>query len=157
MTHPSTMREALIIEALAEAASLIREVEALQPAMVESGQVIVAAHAQLAEQLAAFEAQIIALTEKAKVQLVKHVLTRTEAAARQAVEEQMRAMTKTGMQLFDSRVDPRIQQLARVITHQIDRLGNARECWWTHAATALAASVASSATTLAIVTHFWNC
>lgn len=157
MTDPTTAREALVAAIAGDLAQLLDRAEALHPAMVENSQSVVAAHTQLAERLDAFEAQIIALTEKAKVQLVKHVITRTDAAARQAVEEQTRVITKAATQLFDTRVDPRIQQLARVITHQVDRLGNPRERWWTHAATALAASAASSVTTFAIVTHLWHC
>lgn len=151
MTDPITAREALVAAIAGDLAQLLDRAEALQPAMVENSQSVVAAHTQLAEQLAAFEAQIIALTEKAKVQLVKHVITRTDAAARQAVEEQTRAMTKAATQLFDTRVDPRIQQLAKVVAYQVDRIGRPWGRWWTHAATALASCVA----TLAVVEHLW--
>ena len=64
MTHPNTTREVLIVEALGEAAKLIRQVEALAPALDESRQALADAHSGLAGQLAAFEAHVLALTEK---------------------------------------------------------------------------------------------
>ena len=155
MTHLNTTREALIVEALGEAARLIRQVEALAQALDESRQALAQAHSGLAGQLAAFEAQVLALTERAKVQTVSHLLARTDEATRHSMNAQVQAMTKAAMQLFDSRVDPRIQQLARVITHHVDRLGHPWERWVTHAVTALVSSAASTATTLAIVEHLW--
>ncbi len=151
MTHPSTTQEALIVEALGEAARLIRQVEALAPALDESCQTLAKAQSALAGQLATFEAQVLALSEKAKVQTVKHVLARTDEAARLSVDSQAQAMANAAKQLFDSWVDPRLQQLARVVAHQVDRLDHPWERWLTHAATALA----SSAATLAIVENLW--
>ena len=57
MNQPSTTREALIVEALGEAERLIRQVEALAPALDQSRQALADAHSGLAGQLAAFEAQ----------------------------------------------------------------------------------------------------
>ena len=151
MTPPSTTREALIIEALGEAAKLIRQVEELAPALDESRQALEQAQSGLVGQLAAFEVQILALSERAKVQTVSHVLARTEHATRIGIENQAQAMAKAASKLFDSRVDPRIQQLARVITHQVDHLSHPWERWLVHAATALASCVA----TLAVVSHIW--
>ena len=122
MSHPSTTREALIVEALGETASLMRQVEALLPALEESRLTLAEAHSGLASQLVAFEAQVLALAEKAKVETVKHILTRTDEAARHAVDTQAQAMAQAAKQLFVSVVDPRLQQLARVIAHQVDRV-----------------------------------
>lgn len=62
--NPSTPREVLIVEALGEAAKLIRQVEALAPALDQSRQALADAHSGLSGQLAAFETQVLALTEK---------------------------------------------------------------------------------------------
>ncbi len=146
MNNPSTTREALILEALGEAARLIRQVEALAPALDESCQTLAEARGGLAGQLATFQAQILALTEKAKVQAVRHILASTD----DAVEAQAQAMAMAANRLFDSRVDPRIQQLVSVIARQVERLDHPWELWLTHAATALVSCVA----TLAITVHF---
>lgn len=92
MTHPSTTREALIGEALDDAARLLRQVEALAPALDPSRQAPADAHGGPAGQLAALEAQVTALPERAKVRAVKHVLARTDEAARRPVELHVQGM-----------------------------------------------------------------
>lgn len=104
MNHPGSAREVLIAEALGGLARLLERAEALQPAMLESRQALVEAHAQLADQLNAFENHIGALTEKAKVQAVKHILARTDEAARQSVQAQTRAMTEAARAIFKEEI-----------------------------------------------------
>ena len=157
MNDPISAREALIIEAIGDVTNLVESVERLFREVQEMSRDFEQANTGLRDALARFQTQVIALSENAKVQTVKHMLMRTDEVSRSGIDAQTKAMTNAATQLFDSRVDPRIQQLARVITHQVDRLGNPRERWWTHAATALSASAASSAATLAIVTHLWHC
>ena len=145
MTHPSTTREALIVEALGEAEKLIRQVEALAPALDQSRQALADAHSGLAGQLAAFEAQVVALTEKAKVQAVKHILARTDEAARRSIELQSRAMADAARVAFGADLGAAMQRLQTL--HQ--RPGRRWEQWLTHAA---AAATASAATwTLAVI------
>ena len=145
MTHPSTTREALIVEALGEAEKLIRQVEALAPALDQSRQALADAHSGLAGQLAAFEAQVLALTEKAKVQAVKHILARTDEAARRSIELQSRAMADAARVAFGAELGAAMQRLQSL--HE--RPGRRWEQWLTHAA---AAATASAATwTLAVI------
>lgn len=145
MTHPSTTREALIVEALGEAEKLIRQVEALAPALDQSRQALADAHSGLAGQLATFEAQVLALTEKAKVQAVKHILARTDEAARRSIELQSRAMADAARVAFGADLGAAMQRLQSL--HE--RPGRRWEQWLTHAA---AAATASAATwTLAVI------
>lgn len=145
MTHPSTTREALIVEALGEAEKLIRQVEALAPALDQSRQALADAHSGLAGQLAAFEAQVLVLTEKAKVQAVKHILARTDEAARRSIELQSRAMADAARVAFGADLGAAMQRLQSL--HE--RPGRRWEQWLTHAA---AAATASAATwTLAVI------
>ena len=145
MTHPSTTREALIVEALGEAEKLIRQVEALAPALDQSRQALADAHSGLAGQLAAFEAQVVALTEKAKVQAVKHILARTDEAARRSIELQSRAMADAARVAIGADLGAAMQRLQSL--HE--RPGRRWEQWLTHAA---AAATASAATwTLAVI------
>ena len=148
MTHPSTTREVLIVEALGDAAKLIRQVEALAPALDRSRQALADAHSGLSGQLAEFETQVLALTEKAKVVAVKHVLTRTEEAARQSADLQSRAMADAARVAFGADLGATLQRLQSLHA----RPGPRWEPWLTHAA---AAATASAATwTLAIT--LWN-
>lgn len=143
MTHPSTTREALIVEALGEAAKLIRQVEALAPALDESRQALADAHSGLAGQLARFEAQVAALTEKAKVQAVKHILARTDEAARQAIESQGRAMADAARVAFGAELGATLQRLQSSLQRLVERPGTSWEQWLTHAAAAVTASAAT--------------
>jgi hypothetical protein len=147
MTPPTTTREVLIVEALAEAAKLIRQVQALAPALDQSRQALADAHSGLAGQLAAFEAQVIALTEKAKVQAVKHILARTDEAARRSIDLQSRAMADAARVAFGADLGATLQRLQSL--HE--RSGPRWEQWLTHAA----AAVTASAVTWALAVMPW--
>lgn len=139
MTQPSTTREALIVEALDEAAKLIRQVEALAPALDESRQALADAHSALAVQLAAFEREVAGLTEKAKVQAVKHILARSDEAVKRSIELQSRAMADAARVAFGSDLGAALQRLQSL--HE--RPGRRWEPWLTHAAAAATASAAT--------------
>jgi hypothetical protein len=146
---PGSVREALIAEAIGDLGRLIDQAQALQPAMAESRQTLVDAHAMLADQLAAFEAQVAALTEKAKVQAVKHILARTDETARRSVETQGRAMADAARVAFGAELGATLQRLQSSIQPLVERPGRRWEQWLTHAA---AAATASAVTwTLAVI------
>jgi hypothetical protein len=152
MTQPSTTREALIVEALGEAAKLIQQVEALVPALDESSQTITDAHRGLADQLARFEAQVLALTEKAKVEAVKHILARTDEAARRAVELQGRAMADAARVAFGAEFGATLQRLQSALRTLNERPRGRWQRWLGHATSAATASLA----TLALAAHLWR-
>ena len=139
MTHPNTTREVLIVEALGEAAKLIRQVEALAPALDRSRQALADAHSGLSGQLAEFETQVLALTEKAKVVALKHVLMRTQEAARQSADLQSRAMADAARVAFGADLGATLQRLQSLHA----RPGPRWEPWLTHAAAAATASAAT--------------
>ena len=140
MTHPSTTREALIVEAIGEAAKLIRKVEALAPALDLSRQALADAHSGLEGQLAAFEVQVAALTEKAKVQAVQHIVARTDEAARRSAEKQAQAMADAARVAFGAELGATLQRLQSSIEPRAERSRRRCEPWLTHAAAAATAS-----------------
>jgi len=144
MTYPNTTREVLIVEALGEAAKLIRQVEALAPALDQSRQALADAHSGLAGHLAAFETQVLALAENAKVQVVKHILARTDEAAHRSIDVQSRAMADAARVAFGADLGATLQRLQSL--HE--RPGRRWEQWLTHAA---AAATASAATWMAVM------
>jgi hypothetical protein len=148
---PGSVREALIAEAIGDLARLLDRVEALAPAMIESNEALIAARTQLAVQLTAFESHVAALTEKAKVQAVKHILARTDEAARRSVDAQTRAMADAAQALFKAEIEPALQRLAMPLQRLVRKVGPPWELWLTHAATAAVASVA----TWALAAHLW--
>lgn len=152
MTHPSSTREALLAEALGEAAKLIRQVEALAPALDQSRQALADAHSGLAGQLAAFEAHVATLTEKAKVQAVKHIVARTDEAARRSVEIQGRAMADAARVAFGAEVGATLQRLQSSLQPLLKQPGRRWEQWLTHAA----AAATASAVTWTVTVMLWT-
>jgi hypothetical protein len=137
MTNPSTMREALVADAIGEAAKLMRQVEALAPALDQSRQALADAHSGLAGQLAAFEAQVAALTERAKVQAVQHILARTDEAAKRSADMQARAMADAARVAFGAELGASLQRLKTMAEAPVRWQW---EAWLTHAAAAATAS-----------------
>jgi hypothetical protein len=149
VNDPVTAREALIIEAIGDAANLIESMERLTPELQEIGREIDRAGAGLRESLVRFEAQVLALTEKAKVQAVKHILARTDEAARRSIELQGRAMADAARVAFGAEIGASMQGLQSALQPLHERPERRWERWLTHAA---AAATASAATwTLAVV------
>jgi hypothetical protein len=140
MKQPNTVREALIAEALGDAATLIRQVEALAPRLDESRQALADAHTGLADQLAAFEVQVTALCEKAKVQVVKHILARTEEGARRSAEVHSRAIADAARVAFGAELGATMQRLQSALQPLLERPDRRWEGWLTHTAAAATGS-----------------
>lgn len=140
MSHPGSVREALIAEALGDLAKLLDRAEALQAAMLDSGRALTDARTELAEQLAAFESHLTALTEKAKVQAVRHILARTDEAARRSVEAQRQAMADAAQALFRLEIEPALRRLAAPLGQWLERVQQPRHPWAACVATAVSAS-----------------
>ena len=140
----------MIVEALGEAAKLIRQVEALAPVLDASRQAIADAHAQLSDQLTAFEAQVTALTEKAKVQAVKHILARTDEAARRSIGQHGQAMADAARVAFGAELGATLQSLQSAM-QPLQRPRRRWEWWLTHAA----AAATASAVTWTLAVFLW--
>ena len=146
MSDPVTAREALLIEAIGEVSNLIDSVDRLTPELQEMRCQIDRASTGLRESLAAFEGQVLALTEKSKVVAVKHILARTEEAARQSAEMHSRAMADAARVAFGAEVGAALQRLKSL--HE--RPERRWERWLTHAAAAATASAGTLMLTLTL-------
>jgi hypothetical protein len=144
MKPPNTTREALIVEALGDAARLIRQVEALAPVLDRSRQALADAHSGLAGQLTAFEAQVLALTERSKVVAVKHILAHTNQAARQAAETaadlQSRLLADAARGAFNGEIGNTLLRLQTALQRLTERPHSRWAPWLTHAAAAAVGS-----------------
>ncbi len=140
---PSTAREALIVEVIGDVAGLLDRVEALMPALDTSRQAASDAAAQLAAGLEALEGRMAAVTETARTQVVKHIVRRTEEAARRAQEIQSGAIAEAAREVFRGEVERSLQHLATAVQAASLRTPPAWEAWLTHAATAVMASAAT--------------
>lgn len=142
------VREALIIEAIGEAANLIESVQRLTPELQALTDDIDRANKGLHSSLAGFEAQVLALTEKAKVQAVKHILSRTDEAARRSIELQGRAMADAARVAFGAEVGATMSRLQTALQPLIERSQQRWVTWATHGAAAAAGSAVTSALAL---------
>jgi hypothetical protein len=143
MKPSTTAREALIVEALGEAATLIRQVEALAPRLDESRQALADAHCGLAEHLRTFEAQVLAMPENVKVVAAKRLLAITDEAARKSIDLQSRAMAEAARMAFNTELGPTLQRVQSVLRQLIERPSRHWEQWLTHLAAAAMAAAAT--------------
>lgn len=79
------------------------------------------------------------MAENAKVQAVKHILARTDEAARRSIELQSRAMADAARVAFGADLGASLQRLQSLQ----ERRGRRWEQWLTHAAAAATASAAT--------------
>jgi hypothetical protein len=105
----------------------------------------------LAGQLAAFEAQIVALTDKAKVQAVKHIVTRTEEATRRSIELQRQAMVEAARVALGTELRAALQQIRASLQPPAKR----PEPWWEPWLTYAAAAATGSALTWTVAMMLW--
>lgn len=140
MSHPSTAREALIVEAIGEVAALMDRVEALAPALDASRLALTNACAELAGQVTAFENRIAGITENAKVQAIRYIARRTDEMARSSLDTQTRAMEEAARTLFRSELGPALQRFIVPLQLLAERGARPFERWLMHAVTAVATS-----------------
>ena len=140
MNDPVAAREALMIEAIGEAASLIESVGELTPVLQEIGREIAQADASLRDNLAAFESRMAAITENAKTRTVQHLAARADEATRRSIDLQGRAMADAARVAFGAELGATMQRLQSALQPLIDRPERRWERWLTHAAAAATAS-----------------
>lgn len=140
MNGPGSAREALIAEVVGDLARMLDRAEALERSMAQSRQALADAHGRLGGQLAAFEAQVTGLTERAKVQAVKHILARTDEAARRSIDQQSRAMADAARVVFGAELGATMQRLQSNMPPRLERTTRHLERLLTHSAAAAAAS-----------------
>ena len=148
MNRPTTAREALIAEALGDVAHLVDRVEALALAMDEACRALDQASAGLARQSEVFERRMSALAENAQTQAVRHIARRTDALTRESMDTQSRAMADAARALFAAEIHPALQHLALPLRQMVARLDRPWLTWLSHAATAVVASLLTSAVIL---------
>jgi hypothetical protein len=143
MNGPTTAREALIVEALGEAAQLIRQVEALAPVLAQMCQALLQADTHLRDTLAGFESRMAAIAENAKSRTVQHLAAQADEATRRSIEQHSRAMADAARVAFGTELGATVQRLQSTLQPLIERTERRWEGWLTHAAAAAAASAAT--------------
>ena len=143
MSGPSTAREALIAEAIGEAATLIRQVEALAPMLAETCRGLQQADRQLNDALTAFDGRLTAITDSAKARTVQYIAVRIDEAARRSAEQQRQAMADAARSAFATELGPTVQRLQSALLPLMQRRQRHWEWWLMPLAVAAAASTAT--------------
>ena len=152
MNDPRTTREALIAEAIGDLGLLIGQAQALLPLMNGAREALVEAHGQLlreaAAQRASFEQQLAQVGDRAKTQVVGHVVARADELYRRKLREQEGIAREAVRALLAEEVDRAAQRLAATHCEPSAGKGRPYEAVLSH----LAVAVASSALTWMLMT-----
>ena len=145
MNVPDSAREALFIEALGGLAELIDQLRVIGPAVEESRQALVDAHAglatQLANRLSSFAVQMCAMEETARTKTVKTVLTNVVAGAREAMESQNQDLRETAQALFAEQARLAIERLTATSQRMVEQQRSLWDQWLVLVLTACASSL----------------
>ena len=150
MNGPSTAREALIVEALGDVASLLDRIESLTTSMEASRLALTSTSVELDNRLKAFEGGIATLTQHVQARAIEHILKRTGKATTDSIEAQSRAMSAAARLAFSTQVDSNLARLNQSLRDALQRVDRPWDLWLTHAATA----AVSAAFTWWIVSSF---
>ena len=150
MADPSTLREALLANALGEAAELLRQLEQVAPRVEDAIEALALTDSRLRDSLGAFEKRMAVITEVAKTRTLQHLVDRTNEATRQSVEQQTRAMADAARLAFGTEIGSSIQRLQTVLRPLIEQAEQGWERWLI----LVSVAVTSSAVT-ALVTAYW--
>jgi hypothetical protein len=153
MNRPSTAREALIVEALGEVASLLDRIESLTRSM-EAGRLALAnASAEFDNRLKDFQGATTAITQQVQARAIDHIVRRTGKATTDSMEAQVRAMSSAARLAFSTQVDSTLARLNQSLHEALHRVDRPWGLWLTHAATA----AVSAALTSWVVSSFAVC
>lgn len=148
MSDPIAAREALLIEAIGEAAMLIETVSRVAPALQALCAEVARADAGLRDNLAAFEGRMTAITETAKIRTLQHLAVRAEEATRRSIDQQRQAMTEAARVAFGAHLGSSMERLQALVKPLVEDRQRRWETWLCHVATATAASAATWAATV---------
>ena len=137
----TTVREALIAEAIGDVGRLLDRIDPLLVSMEQARKAIADAKSDLGGGLKEFQMQVGAFTERAKSNIVQHVVSRSNEVAAQSVEAQTQAMRRAARQLFDDEVGPTLRRLTEALRQIVERTLRPWEGWMTHLATAVTSAV----------------
>lgn len=152
MNDPVSAREALLIEAIGEAAHLIESIRELTELVQQVGREFSHADTGLRDSLTTFESRVAAVTEYAKKQTSRYIAVQTDEATRRSIDQQSRAMADAARVAFGAQLGALMQRLQAMLQSQIE----SRRSRWVTGLTYLATAAASSAATWAGILLAWR-
>jgi DNA-binding transcriptional regulator GbsR (MarR family) len=143
MTHLSRAEEALIVEALGQAARLVEGVEELTRSVEATCVAMDNAVARLQVDLGSFSSEVELAMNQAEADALAQVRTQAHMGARDTMFSQAESMASAAQQLFSEQTHNDISQvleLSRKVLQRVERPWKGR---LTHAATAVASALIS--------------
>jgi hypothetical protein len=141
MNPPATAREALVAEAIGDAAQLLDRVEQLLPALEGARLALTHADAALVVRIEAMEKRMASIIATTTTETVEHLALQARLMAVRSVESQRAAMADVARRLFSEQIEPAMARFAVSLDRQPGRLGGAARRWPWYVATALTASI----------------
>lgn len=143
MNAPATAREALVAEAIGDAAQLLDRIEKLLPALDGARIALTNADAALVVRIEALEKRMASIIATTTTETVEHLALQARLMAVRSVESQRVAMADVARRLFGEQIEPAMTRLAASLDGRCGRLAGARRRWPWYVVTALAASMAT--------------
>jgi hypothetical protein len=137
MNGPSTAREALIVEALGNVATLLDRVEALTSSIEAARLGLDNAGSELGNRLKDFEAEVSTVTQQVKLRAVEHIARRVGEEANIAIQKQTHAMNTAARLAFSAQIDSNLTRLVTSLQQVLQRVDRPWDFWLSHAATAV--------------------
>lgn len=148
----SSVREALIAEALGDVGALLDRVEMVSAALQDACKAVVQASADLKAETATANRTAALVMENATTHALRHMARRSDEIARAAAETETRAMEAAARKLFKDELAPAFNRLARSLDDRAETRKVFRASPAAHAMTAIAASAATWALAVFLLT-----
>lgn len=151
MNAPATAREALVAEAIGDAAQLLDRIEQLLPALEGTRLALTKADAALVVRIEALEKRMASIIATTTTETVEHLALQARLMAVRSVEGQRVAMAGVARSLFTQELEPAMARLAAALDRRAARLSDARRQWPWIVGAALAASMATWVVALVVL------
>jgi uncharacterized protein (DUF885 family) len=151
MNAPATAREALVAEAIGDAARLLDRIEQLLPALEGARVALTNADAALVLRIEALEKRMASIITTTTTETVEHLALQARLMAVRSVEGQRVAMAGVARRLFGEEIEPALARLTATLDRQAARLTGPARQWPGYLATALVSSMATWAVALAVM------
>lgn len=154
MNRPTTAKEALIAEVLGDMASLVDQIEKLEPLMNTSRKELVQVSNHRVRQVSGFEVRMADLTQKAAELCLTQIGQRASGVCTKTLDSQIVAMQSAAREMFDKEFHPMVNRVLVHLEH-LARLTEPDQNRWRPWLTLGAAFVTVTTLTWLVVVMIW--
>ena len=154
MNRPTTAKEALIAEVLGDMASLVDQIEKLEPLMNTSRKELAQVSNHRVRQVSGFEVRMADLTQKAAELCLTQIGQRASGVCTKTLDSQIVAMQSAAREMFNKEFHPVVNRVVSQLEH-LTRLAEPNQNPWMPWLTHGAAFVTGAALTWLVVVLVW--